>query len=137
MSLTVTVKQESFALKFHACGVAAEAYRHAYSHENMKAETIHRNAHELLKNSNVSARLIELQAISAERNAVTVDSLTKELEEARVMATDQEAAQAMIAATMGKAKLHGIGLERKEITGKDGESLMPTGLTVTFVGVDE
>ncbi len=91
----------------------------------------------LLKNNKVAARLIELQAISAKRNAVSVDSLTKELEEARVMATDQEAAQAMIAATMGKAKLHGIGLERKEITGKDGESLIPTGLTVTFVGVDE
>jgi phage terminase small subunit len=135
--MSLTPKRESFINKYIKCSNASEAYRHAYNCKNMKAETIWSNASVLLKNNKVAARLIELQAISAKRNAVSVDSLTKELEEARVMATDQEAAQAMIAATMGKAKLHGIGLERKEITGKDGESLMPTGLTVTFVGVDE
>ena len=135
--MSLTVKQESFVNKYIECGNASEAYRHAYDYEKMKSTTVNRKAKELMENGKITARLGELRAISAERNAVTVDSLTKELEEARVMATDQEAAQAMIAATMGKAKLHGIGLERKEITGKDGESLMPTGLTVTFVGVDE
>ncbi len=130
---SLTGKQEAFVNKFHQCGNASEAYRHAYNTKNMQAGSIHSEGYELLKNPQITHMLSELQEISAERNAITIDSLTKELVDAWDMAREQGLAHTMITSTMAKAKIHGIGLERKVITGKDGSSLMPAGLTVTFI----
>jgi phage terminase small subunit len=55
-----------------------------------------------------------------ERHMVTVDSITMELEEARRMALDTTQPSAAITASMGKAKLHGLIVEKAEIAGKDG-----------------
>lgn len=53
----LTQKEENFCRKFFECGNASEAYRYAYSCANMKPNTVHRNAHQLLKNTYVSTRL--------------------------------------------------------------------------------
>jgi hypothetical protein len=54
-----------------------------------------------------------------------VDSLTKELEEARQLALHTTVLQpsAAVAATMGKAKIHGMLIDKSEHTGKDGKDL--------------
>jgi phage terminase small subunit len=108
----MTPKQDKFARAYVETGNASEAYRTAYDTAKMKAETINRNAHELLNNSKVAARIAELQQYHADRHAITVDSLTAELEEARLLAEKEGQAAAMVSATMGKAKLHGMIIDR-------------------------
>jgi hypothetical protein len=57
---------------------------------------------------------------------VSVDSLTQELEEARKLAmSDEKGASAAVSAIMGKAKLHGLLIDKKQLTGEDGKPLIP------------
>ena len=78
------------------------------------------NASRLLKNAKVKTRLQEIAAMAAKRNEVTEDSLIEELEQARIAAIEAQQASAAVAATMGKAKVCGLLVERKE-TGKPGD----------------
>ncbi|MDG1314253.1 MAG: hypothetical protein P8P29_01855, partial [Flavobacteriaceae bacterium] len=64
-------------------------------------------------------------------HSITIDSLTDELEKARKTAQEAGQASAMVAATMGKAKLHGLLSDRAEITSPD-ESMKPR--TIVLVG---
>ena len=116
----LTAKQEKFCNAYIETGNASEAYRMAYNTENMKIESVHCKACELLKNVKVTARVKELQAEAAKRNEITVDDLVKELEEARIIASTQETAQssAMVAATLGKAKLLGLVIDKTEHKGE-------------------
>ena len=57
----LTKKQEDFCNYYMETGNASEAYRRAYSYDNMKDSTINRQAHELLKNPNITARVKVLQ----------------------------------------------------------------------------
>ena len=118
----LTPKQEAFAQAYIETGNASEAYRRAYSAGKMKPETIAVEASKLLSSHKVSIRVIELQDQALKRHEVTVDSLIRELEEARVMASTGERPQAsaMVAATMGKAKILGFIVEKNEHTGKNG-----------------
>lgn len=111
----LTPKQENFCLAYIETGNASEAYRSAYDAENMKAETIHVKASELLSSDKVSVRVKELRDKAAKRNQITVDDLIRELEEARIAALTAETPQssAATAATMGKAKL--LGLDKQII----------------------
>lgn len=122
MAVILTPKQENFCLAYIETGNASEAYRRAYDAEKMKPETINRSAKELLDNPKISTRLDELRVSIVERHKITVDDLIKELEEARALALVAETVQASaaISATMGKAKLLGLGVDRVEMTGKNG-----------------
>jgi hypothetical protein len=60
----------------------------------------------------VRLRLENLQAAAAERHGTTIDSLTLELEEARRMGLDVGQPGAAVSATMGKAKLHGLLVDK-------------------------
>lgn len=109
----LTLKQEAFCLKYIETGNASEAYRLSYAAENMKPETVHRSANELMGNPKVTARLSELRQAVEEQHGVTVDSLLRELEEARMVAKGKEQGGAMVQATLGKAKLAGL-MEKDE-----------------------
>ncbi len=63
---------------------------------------------------------------SAERLMVTLESLTAELDEARKLAKEVANPAAMTGATMGKAKLHGLLVEKQEVRS----------FTVTITGDD-
>ena len=116
MSKKITIKQDKFSRLFVELGNASEAYRQSYScKDGAKNEAIHVRACELLKNSNVTVRIAELRAEHAERHNVTVDSITNELEEARQLAIVTETPSAMVTASMGKAKLHGIVVEKSSV----------------------
>ncbi len=104
-------------------GNKTAAYRTAYDSENMQENTINVKACELFKNGKVAVRLLELQEQHQKRHNVTVDSLTKELDESRTMAKDLEKPEAMTTSTMGKAKLHGLISDKKEISGIDGNPI--------------
>ena len=45
---------------------------------------------------------------------MTIDGLTDELEAARILAYNNGQASAAVSATMGKAKLHGLLVEKRE-----------------------
>ena len=95
-------------------GNASEAYRQAYDAGKMKPETVNRTAKQLLDNPKIAARLDELRGEHAKRHEITVDTLVAELEEARKLAFETEKAAAAVQATMGKAKLLGLVVEKQE-----------------------
>lgn len=59
----------------------------------------------------------EVRAEMREKFMVTVESLTEELEEARKIGKEDRAPAAMVAATMGKAKLYGLDKQVVEHSG--------------------
>ena len=63
--------------------------------------------------------IAEGRAKIAERNAITIDDLLNELEQARTAALTSETAQssAAVAATMGKAKMLGFLTDKTELSG--------------------
>lgn len=122
--IELTPKQEAFCLAYIETGNASEAYRQAYETEDMKSETVHRKAKELMDNGKITARIEELKAEHSERHKLTVDDLLKELEEARLLAKEKENPNAMTQATMGKAKLLGLDKQVIDHTSSD-DSLKP------------
>lgn len=113
--MTLTIKQEKFCQLYVEKGNASEAYRAAYNADNMKKETVNRNAKSLIDNNKIATRIDELKKKIEKRHDITVDSLIKELEEARSAALAAETVQASAAvnATMSKAKL--LGLDKQII----------------------
>lgn len=78
-------------------------------------------AHRLLTQANeVIQRVKELQRQHATRKAVTVDTISDELDEARIVAKANDQASAMVAASGTKAKLYGLFIDRVE-QGKAGD----------------
>jgi hypothetical protein len=77
-------------------------------------------ASRLSTNVKVAARLRELQEVTAAKAEVTRESILAELEEARLMAKDNGQPAAAVSASMGKAKLVGLVVDRKEV-GAPGE----------------
>ena len=75
-------------------------------------------ASKLNANPKVSQRVKELQEKHATKHAVTVESLTRELEEARSMAIIEKQNSAAVSATMGKTKLHGLDAQKHDIDGE-------------------
>ena len=114
MANELTPKQEKFAQKYIELGNASEAYRQSYDADNMKPVTIRRKAAELLENGKVAACVRALRDGLQKRHEVTVDSITQELVEDREFARQINQASAAIAATLGKAKLHGLITEKQE-----------------------
>jgi hypothetical protein len=114
-SLPLTpVKQELFVQHLMKGVPQAQAYEKAGYKPNPG------NASELASSEKVSKRLAWLQQRQAARKGITVESLCDELDEARALATATEQPSAAIAATMGKAKLMGLLIDRKE-SGAAGE----------------
>lgn len=113
----LTPKQENFCRSYIETGNASEAYRQSYSAGDMKPETVNRSAKELLDNPKIAARVAELLEGHKQRHNVTMDSITTELDEAKALALRVESPSAAVAAIMGKAKLHGLLVEKTELKG--------------------
>ena len=120
MPLELTPKQEKFCQKYIELGDATKAYYAAYDAKNSKPVTATRRAKDLMDNGKVAARIRALREMGQERHLVTVDSITRELEEARRLALDTDQVSAAVTASMGKAKLHGYLVDKAEVSGKDG-----------------
>jgi phage terminase small subunit len=59
--MALTAKQEAFAQAIASGKTQADAYRHAFDAGNMKTETIHKRASELMANGDVKGRVVELK----------------------------------------------------------------------------
>ena len=99
----------------------------------MKPETVHRNAHALMDNSKVAARVEGMRTVVATRRRETLEDLLDELEQARTLALAQESPQtsAAVSASMGKAKMLGFLSDKVQLSGPDGQDL---NINLNFVG---
>jgi phage terminase small subunit len=69
----------------------------------------------LLKKVEVAEAIKAGESEHAERCAVTIESLTKELDEDRLLARDNSQPSAAISAVLGKAKLHGFMTDKADV----------------------
>ena len=113
----MTPKQEQFARLYVETGNASEAYRQAYNADNRKPETVTNEAYKLLQDPDISAMVDDLKAEARQRHAVTVGDLLSELEQARAaaLAAPTPQSSAAVSATMGKAKMLGLLVDKAEI----------------------
>ncbi len=134
--MALTPKQEAFACAYVETGNASEAYRRAYNAESMGANAIRVEASRLLDDPNVSLIVTSLREAAAERCIVTVASLTQELEEARALALQEAQASAAVSASMGKAKLHGLIVEKRDLRSSDGSMTPKSGLDASKLSAE-
>lgn len=73
--MALTVKQEAYCQAFIELGDKSAAYRHAYDAEEMNKNTVNTRAWELHKESEVTARIEELQSEIRERNKIKIDDV--------------------------------------------------------------
>ena len=109
----ITPKQDRFSCVYVETGNASEAYRQAYDvGENTLPARIWSDACKTLAKPIVAQRVAELQMAAQERTLVTIESISKELDENRAAAKEWEQSASMNAASLGKAKLHGLLVEK-------------------------
>jgi hypothetical protein len=104
-------RHESFAQALAQGKTADEAYALAGYKANRG------NAATLKAKQSILDRVAEIQAKVAKKVEVTVESLAAELDEARLMALGEKQSSAAVSATMGKAKLFGLGVENRKLSG--------------------
>lgn len=107
---------ELFSQHMHETGNKSEAYRLTFPEKakKWKDETIHKRASEMSLLREVQGRVKELKEESAAKHSITIESLLNELDEARLAALGAETVQssAAVSATMSKAKLVGLDINR-------------------------
>lgn len=113
----MTPKQALFIELYLESHNASDAYKRAYN-SKAAANTIHRKAYELLKHPEVKKELETIKAQAQVRNQVTIDSILLELEQARTLALDNAQCSAAVTATMSKAKLLGLVVDKSETNTK-------------------
>ncbi|WP_080995305.1 terminase small subunit [Xanthomonas arboricola] len=112
----LTQKQQRFVVEYLKDQNATQAaIRAGYSEKTARSV-----GSENLTKPDIAAAIQKAQAKVAQQAAVTVHSLAAELEEARGIAQGEKQASAMVAATMGKAKLYGLAVERHRHSGAIG-----------------
>ena len=102
-------RREKFAHELAAGHSAAEAYERAGYKPN------YGNCIRLKGNERVAARVAEIQYAGAAQAEVSIASVLAELETARLLALKHGQASAAVAATMGKAKILGLIIDRREV----------------------
>jgi phage terminase small subunit len=106
-------RHEKFAQEIFSGKNATEAYRAVYG-EKKTAEVTSAVAARLLGIARVHARLRELQAETAEKNQITVESMIKEFANAAKDAKTDKQHGAVVSALTAVAKLAGLWVDRAE-----------------------
>ena len=115
----LTPKQNAFAVQYVATGNASEAYRRAYNATNMKRDTIHSRASELLKHGGIAARVTQLKADLATDNEVTFGEVAAALRASIKAAMEAGQYSAAVSVCMGLAKLGGLLVEKRRVSVDD------------------
>ena len=102
-------RHEALAIARSKGESAAEAYANAGFKPNRF------NAATLCKKQHILERVAELLAAVAQQAGVTIESVCKQLDEDRALAHQNGQAGAAVAASMAKAKLHGLTVERSVV----------------------
>ena len=100
----MTPKQAAFVSEYMIDHNATQAaIRAGYSKRTARQQAV-----ELLANADVQQAIQAAELSAQQRNAITVDDLLSELEDARQLAKGEGQASAMVSATMSKAKMLGF-----------------------------
>ena len=118
----LTLAQERFAMAYVECGDAKEAFNAVWGLSGAPMPLARLIEHPAIIRR-VSYLYNQRVALMQHSCKVDVDLLIRELEQARQIAITEREASAAIAATMGKAKLHGLLVDRKEISLKRPEDM--------------
>jgi len=119
--MALTVKQENFVQVWIATGNKSEAYRQSYDCGGMSDKQINEEASKLSTNPKVSQRFNDLQKAAQKRNNTTVDTLDAMFKEAWRIGKQNGNPSAMVSATSGLAKLHGLNAPDKQDVNHSGE----------------
>jgi len=111
MAVLKNARHEAFAQALAKGKTQEEAYQIAGYKPNRS------HASRLVSKGNVAARVAELQGRLAKKVEVTLESLYGELEEARALAVKEKQTSAAVSATMGKAKLAGLIVDKHKLSG--------------------
>ncbi len=103
-------RHERFAQELVKGKTADEAYELAGYERNRK------NASRLKTKEDIQARMRELQRPAAARAEVTVQTILDELKEARNLAIEWEQAAAAVSASMGRAKVAGLIVDKGQVS---------------------
>lgn len=120
----LTAKQEAFCQNIALGMTQKDAYLAAYDVADNCDNTLYSNASQLMTEAKIAQRVKELKERALKRHDITVDSIMDELEEARALGRQVKQPASMVSASMGKAKVAGLIIEKRENTGKDGGPLV-------------
>jgi len=111
-------KQEELAQSYilHH-GNKTAAYREVYPDSKATTQSIWTLASKAFQKVELESRIQELQDLATERHLVTVETITAELEESYNMAKVLEQPGHMTTSSVAKSKLHGLMIEKKELSG--------------------
>jgi phage terminase small subunit len=134
----LTAKEERYCLRFIETGHKCPSYRWAFGCDHPDERVVWRKVERIMSYPRVQKRIQELKDRIMAKHDVTIESLIKELEEARKAALCAETVQsaAAVSATMGKAKLAGLDKQKVELTGADGAPLMPSRIELVAPSVN-
>lgn len=104
-------RHEAFSQALAKGKSAADAYVEAGYNPSRSA------ASRLSTNVNIMSRVAELQGKVAKKVEVTVESLAAEYDEVRQLAIAEKQLSAANQSTAGKAKLFGLGIENRRLSG--------------------
>ena len=130
MPVLKNTRHERFAQNLAKGMSATEAYETAGYKANGP------NAGRMTKNDEIVKRIAELQNRAAEKTGYTIVKATAELEEARQLATTEKNPAAMVSASMGKAKVNGL-LVDKHLVGMKSIKDMNENELRTLLGIME
>ena len=119
--MSLTPKQEKFAVLVAEGSTQADAYREAYDVSNMQNNTIQEEASRLMRNHDISARVKGIQGKAAKSAEVTLEEIVQGIREAAVIARTKEESNALTTAYMALAKVTGQIVDKKELSNKDGK----------------
>lgn len=116
--MSITPKQEKFALAVATGMSQSDAYRSAFSVKNSSAKTINEGASRLMADSKVIARVEHYRAQLAEKAGESIkyeyeDAMT-ELNDAIKFARECKSPAAMVAAMNLKQKISGLHVEERK-----------------------
>lgn len=140
MVVKLTIKQENFCQEYLLNGNATQAYKNAYNCSKMKDTTINNNSYMLLQNSEIIARLKELQQPLQEKFSYTVEDSFKNFLKVQELALQKQKFDSngemindpdltnYIKAEELKGKLLGLYKEQIDISGE-----LKTNINIKFI----
>lgn len=119
--MTLTPKQEAFALAVASGKTQSDAYREAFNvRPNTKPTSVNVSAAKLMADPNINQRVEELRQPIAQKAMITLESHIERLKELANMAIEQGQIAAAIKAEELCGKASGVYIEKRQITGADG-----------------
>jgi len=119
--MTLTPKQEKFALAVASGKTQSDAYREAFNvRPTTKDTSVNVNASKLMADTNIAQRVEELRKPIAAKAMITLESHIERLKELAELAIKEGQIAAAIKAEELCGKASGVYVEKRQITGSDG-----------------